>query len=89
MTTPTKRPLPVQAWLALLTLTAISLLLGEKFGHAAWMPMLVASAIWLKGAVVARCFLESRTAHPFIGWLLRAFIAFVPLVLLVTTWLRG
>lgn len=89
MTRPIKRALPVQAWLALLTLTVLSLLLGERFGHASWMPLLVAAIIWVKGAVVARSFLESHTAHPFIAWLVRAFIGYAPVALLATTWLRG
>lgn len=82
-----KRNPLLQAWAALLVLTCVSLLLGEKFGHASWMPVPVAAIIWLKGTVVARCFLESRTVHPFIAWLLRAFVAFAPVALLTTAWL--
>lgn len=73
-----------KAWAILLALTVVSIVLGENHGHASWMPYLVAAIIWIKGTVVARYFLESRTVHPFIAWLLRIFIAFVPLALLVT-----
>lgn len=83
-----KKLLPVPAWLALLVLTAVSLLLGQKVGHASWMPFVVAAVIWLKGTVVARYFLESRSAHPFIAWLLRVFVAIAPVALLLTTLLE-
>lgn len=52
------------------------------------MPVVVAAIIWIKGTVVARHFLESRTAHPFIAWLLRVFVAIAPVALLLTTWLE-
>jgi hypothetical protein len=45
---------PVFAWLGLLALTLLSLALGERFGHAPWMPLLVAAIIWAKGTMVAR-----------------------------------
>ena len=79
-----KRITSVHAWLALLALTGISLLLGGRYGHASWMPLLVAAIICIKGAVVARCFLESGDFHPFIAWVLRIFIAFAPVALLLT-----
>lgn len=80
------RKLPLaQVWLGLLALTGISLLLGDRFGHASWMPLFVAAVIWIKGTVVAHYFIESDSAHPFIAWLLRAFIAFAPVALLVTS----
>lgn len=88
MTTMKKLPL-VQAWAGLLALTGISLALGAHFGHASWMPLFVAGIIWVKGTVVARWFLESRAVHPFIAWLLRIFIAFVPVALLITTSLNN
>jgi hypothetical protein len=73
------------AWLGLLALTAISLLLGAQFGAASWMPFLVAGIIWIKGSMVARYFIESHQAHPFIAWVLRTFIAFASIGLVVTT----
>lgn len=82
--TTTKQISLVPAWAGLLVLTAVSILLGENYGHAPWMPLLVAAIIWIKGTVVARYFLESRNVHPFIAWLLRAFIAFAPFALLLT-----
>lgn len=79
-----KRPFTVFAWLGLLALTLVSLGLGQEFGHAPWMPLLVAAIIWVKGAVVARYFIESHQAHPFIAWVIRVFIALVPVALVVT-----
>lgn len=75
---------PLLAWLGLLALTLVSLVLGNRFGHASWMPLLVAAIIWLKGTLVARHFIESDSAHPFIAWVIRAFVAFVPLALVLT-----
>jgi hypothetical protein len=72
------------AWLALVALTLISLGLGEWFRAADWLPLLVAALIWLKGAVVARCFIESHIAHPFIARLLQGFIAVAPSALILT-----
>lgn len=81
--------LSVLAWLGLLVLTGISLLLGAQFGAASWMPFLVAGIIWIKGTMVARYFIESNQVHPFIAWVLRAFIAFTPLGLILTAVLTG
>lgn len=81
--------LSVLAWLGLLVLTGISLLLGAQFGAASWMPFLVAGIIWIKGTMVARYFIESNQVHPFIAWVLRTFIAFTPLGLILTAVLTG
>ena len=72
------------AWLALVALTLVSLGLSEWFRAAAWLPLLVAAIIWLKGALVARCFIESHIAHPFIARVLKTFIAIAPLALIAT-----
>ena len=79
-------PTPVVVWLGLLALSLTGLLLGEHFGHRPWMPLLVALIIWVKGSLVAHYFIESHTAHPFVAWLLRIFIAFVPLALVISAW---
>lgn len=79
-------PTPVLVWLGLLALSLTGLLLGEHFGHRPWMPLLVAAIIWVKGSLVAHYFIESHTAHPFVAWLLRIFIAFVPLALVISAW---
>lgn len=79
-------PVPVRVWLGLLALSLTGLLLGEHFGHRPWMPLLVALIIWVKGSLVAHYFIESHTAHPFVAWLLRIFIAFVPLALVISAW---
>lgn len=75
------------AWLALLALTAAGMLFGREFGHASWLPILVAGLIWLKGWVVARWFLQAGEAHPFVAWLVRIFIAFTPAALVLTSML--
>jgi len=74
------------AWLGLVTLTALGLALGRGSSGAPWFPLAVAAVIWLKGWIVARHFIESHLAHPFIAWVLRVFIVCVPLALLSTTW---
>ncbi len=71
-------------WLALVALTLASLALGEWFGAASWLPLLVAAIIWAKGAIIAANFLEIGRAHPFIRRLVKAFIAFSPMALFVT-----
>lgn len=83
MNTAAFRPL-VLAWAALVALTLISLVLGQGFRDIPGLPWLVGAIIWLKGLVVARAFLESRQAHPFIRRLLLGFIAFPPLALIAT-----
>ena len=80
---------PLLGWLGLLLLTVVSLALGLRFGAASWMPLLVAGIIWIKASIVARYFIESHRAHPFIAWVLRAFIAFTSIGLVVTSLLSG
>jgi hypothetical protein len=77
------RPLTA-TWLALVALTLVGLGLGEWFRDARWLPLLVAAIIWLKGALVARHFIESHLAHPFITRLLQGFIAIAPTALILT-----
>lgn len=72
------------AWLALVALTLFSLMLGQWFHGAAWLPVLVAAIVWIKGWLVARRFIEAEQAHPFIRNVLRGFIAFTPVALLLT-----
>ena len=78
-------PVITLAWSALLVLTFVSLGFGEWFGSASWLPLFVALVIWLKGTLVARYFIESHRAHPFIVWLLRGFVGFAALALLITS----
>jgi len=40
--------------------------------------------MWLKGYVIARCFIESHVAHPFIARVLTVFIAVAPIALVIT-----
>ena len=77
------------AWPILVALTLVSLGLSEWFRDIRWLPMLVAAIIWLKGALVARCFIESHVAHPFIARVLRVFIAISPLALIATAFFGG
>lgn len=72
------------AWLALVALTLASLGLSEWFRDISLLPLLVAAIIWIKGALVARCFIESHVAHPFIKRVLKVFIGISPLALLAT-----
>jgi len=72
------------AWLALVALTLLSLGLGQWFHGAAWLQLLVAAIVWLKGTLVARRFIESGQATPFIRNVLRGFIAFTPVALVLT-----
>ena len=73
-----------RAWLALSLLTLASLGLGRWFHDAAWLPLLVAAILWWKGRLVARHFIESERAHPFVAWLLRVFVAVAPALLVLT-----
>lgn len=70
-------------WLALVAMTLLSLALGHWFHGAHWLPLIVAAIIWLKGHLIARHFIESHLAHPFIARVLSGFIAFTPLALLL------
>ncbi len=88
--TPTTSLLPLFcSWMGLLVLTGLSLWLAQSSGRAAWLQLPVAGIIWLKGWVVARFFIESHLAHPFIARVVRAFIFCVPLALILTEWLGG
>ena len=74
----------VFAWLGLLTLTALSLGLGEWLRDLAWLPVLVAAVIWLKAWLVAYFFLEAPLSRTFIRRLIWIFIAFAPIALVLT-----
>lgn len=76
------RPL-TWTWLALVVLSLLSLELGQWMHGAVLLQVVVAAIIWLKGTLVAHHFIESRIAHPFIRNVLRVFIAFAPLALLL------
>jgi len=71
-------------WLALVALTLLSLILGEWFGGAGWLPMLVAAIIWLKAWLVARYFIEAQLTRTLIRRIIWAFIAFAPIALVLT-----
>ncbi|MDE2440090.1 MAG: hypothetical protein KGP14_03625 [Betaproteobacteria bacterium] len=72
------------AWLGLVALTLASLGLSEWARDFAWLPLVVAAIMWIKGAIVARCFIEAQVAHPFIARVLQVFIAVAPIALIIT-----
>lgn len=76
----------VLGWLALVALTVLSLGLAQWSGHAAWLQLPVAAIVWLKGWIVARYFIGTHLAHPFIAGVVRAFILCVPVALILTVW---
>jgi len=77
-------PLITAAWLTLVALTLLSLGLSEWARDLAWLPLVVAAIMWLKGALIARCFIETHIAHPFIARVVQAFIAIAPIALIIT-----
>lgn len=88
--TPTTSLVPLTlTWLVLCVLTVLSLGLGQWFHAAAWLPLLVAVIVWVKGTMVASYFIESDLTHPFIRRLLKVFIAFAPLWLILTGFYGG
>lgn len=77
------RPLLI-TWLVLACLTVASVILSQRLPGAAWLQLLVAAIIWLKGGLIARHFIETPIAHPFIRRVTHAFIAFTPAALVLT-----
>ena len=77
-------PLLTAAWLALVALTLLSLGLSEWARDVAWLPLIVAAIMWIKGVLIARCFIETHVAHPFIRRVLKIFVAFAPIALAAT-----
>ena len=88
--TPSTALLPLTlTWLGLCLLTVLSLGLGRWFHGANWLPLLVAVIVWLKGMMVAHYFIEAELTHAFIRRLLKVFIAFAPLWLILTGFFGG
>jgi len=71
------------AWLGLVALTFASLYLSHWFHGTAWLQILVAAIIWLKGILVAKEFIEIKAAHSFIHRVVLRFVAVTPLALLM------
>ncbi len=86
MVTILRRHSPLFAWLALVVLTLLSLAAGEWLRELPWLPLLVAALIWIKGTLVAQHFIEADEAHAYIGWILRIFIGFAPVALVLTAY---
>jgi hypothetical protein len=72
-----------RAWLLLVLLTLLSLKLGLWLHGMSGLQLLVAVIIGFKGWLVARHFIEAPLAHPFIRNMLRVFIGFAPLALVL------
>lgn len=68
----------------LVALTLASLGLGNWFNDATWLPLLVAAIVWFKSLLVARHFIGTPSAHPFIARLVGTFIAIAPVALVIT-----
>ncbi|HRW59827.1 MAG TPA: hypothetical protein P5340_04160 [Defluviicoccus sp.] len=78
------RPL-VLTWLVLVGLTLLSPQLGNGVGGQEAVQLIVAAIIWIKGHLVARHFIETELAHSFLRKVLRFFIAFAPIAIVLTT----
>lgn len=76
----------VCAWLGLVGLTLVSVGLGQWFhgDGGVVLQLLVAAIVWLKSLLVARKFIETDLAHPFIRRVVLCFVAFTPVALLLT-----
>ena len=70
--------------LAPLTYAWLGLVVGQWFRGVGWQPLLVAAIVWVKSWLVCRYFIESHLAHPFITKVMRAFILFAPIALILT-----
>lgn len=71
-------------WLVLVALTVASPYIGGSLGDQQLAQILVAAIIWAKGQLVARHFIEAELAHPFIRHVLRFFVAFAPIAIVLT-----
>ncbi len=74
------------AWAALVVLTLLSTLLGQELKNTQGLTAIVAAIIWLKAWLVAYFFLETPHAHTFIRRLVLIFIAYAPVLLVLTDW---
>lgn len=79
------RPL-VLAWLGLVALTLTSLFIAEWLPHMSGLALLIACIIWLKGWLLARFYLETELSRRIIRRATWAFVGFVPLGLLLTSY---
>lgn len=73
----------IQAWLGLVALTLLSLYIGHGLHGTAWLQILVAGIMALKGLLVAGHFIEIKQAHVFIRRVVLGFVAITPLALLI------
>ncbi len=74
----------VLSWFALVCLTFVGLGLSQGDMRGIGFQLLVAALVWFKGWIVARYFIESHLAHPFIATVVRVFVLCVPLALVLT-----
>lgn len=73
------------AWVGLLGLTVFSLLLGQTMHGQTRLEWCVALLVWAKAWMVSEYYLEARTAHPFIRRVIRGFILFAPIGLVLSS----
>ncbi|ATE59141.1 hypothetical protein [Thauera sinica] len=71
-------------WLVLVGLTLLSVQLGDSLGRQQAVQLIVAAIVWVKGSLIARHFIEADLAHPFIRNVLRFFVAFAPIAIVLT-----
>ena len=74
-------------WLVVITIACLALAVTER-GFLPWIGWAVAALIWLKAHWVAVHYLEIADAGPLFTRVVTAFIAFVPLALVVMAWLE-
>lgn len=71
------------AWLALVLLSALSLMLTHRGSGVSASALIVAALVWVKAQIVARRFLElGHAGRPF-QWALHIFMAYGPLGLVI------
>ncbi len=73
----------VLAWLALILLSAASLMLTHQGSGVSASALIVAALVWIKAQIVARRFLELGHASPTFQWAINIFMAYGPLGLVV------
>ncbi len=68
----------VLAWLALMLLSAASLMLTHQGSGVSASALIVAALVWIKAQIVARRFLELGHASPTFQWAINIFMAYGP-----------
>lgn len=71
------------AWLALVVLSAVSLMLTHQGHGVSVSALVVAALVWIKAQIVARRFLELGHAGTTFQWAINIFMAYGPLGLVL------